>query len=334
MIQKYGYDDEDLFLLGLEGNEEAFKFIGWGSQHNLTFDELVRKVTKDTSNPEIIVERNDRTEAQEVNYEIRFYPKFGYCYDLVNFKTKGKVLIELSVQGFTEAKVYITDKKLKTRNDIHIASHWGTKIILQSGWIHEFVVEIEKLSNKDPRNPDDCKEYHHDAYEKCVDNELQKVWKPLINCNPPWLSSKDQCGSVMNITQETVESLWNKTVDTVEGILDMETYPSKERCAKPCTVAQSTVMMNGKDIEEDRPDHFIFTLNFADQVVYTTKKLTYGPSEFLVDIGSSLGLWFGLSVFGITDLSIMAFQWLKNVRQNIQRKYINKVNINYNKHFR
>ena len=93
-------------------------------------------------------------------------------------------------------------------------------------------------------------------------------------------------------------------------------------------------MMNGKDIEEDRPDHFIFTLNFADQVVYTIKKLTYGPSEFLVDIGSSLGLWFGLSVFGITDLSIMAFQWLKNVRQNIQRKYINKVNINYNKHFR
>jgi hypothetical protein len=329
MLEKYGYEDQDLLLLGLEGNEEAFKFIGWGSQHNLTFEELVRKVTKDISNPEIIVERNGQ-EAQKVEYEIRFYPQFGHCYDLVNFATKGEALIQLSVQELEEAHVYITDKKLRTRNDIHKASHWGTKIILHQGWIHEFVVEIEQLSNKDPRNPDDCKEYYHDAYEKCVENELQKVWKPLINCNPPWLSSKDQCHSVMNITQETEKALWNQTVGTIEGILDMKTYPSKERCTKPCTVAKPTVMMNGKDVEKDQPDHFILNLNFADQVVYTTKKLTYGPSEFLVDIGSSLGLWFGLSVFGITDLSIMTFLWLNNARRNVLQKCMVKVNINCN----
>ena len=57
------------------------------------------------------------------------------------------------------------------------------------------------------------------------------------------------------------------------------------------------------------------TLTFADQVVYTTKKPAYGPSSFLIDMGSSLGLWFGLSVFGITDLGIMALQWVEKRRK-------------------
>jgi hypothetical protein len=103
----------------------------------------------------------------------------------------------------------------------------------------------------------------------------------------------------------------------------MESYSTKETCTKPCTVAQPTVMFNGKEVLEDCPKHFVLRLNFAEQVVYTTKKLAYGPSEFLIDIGSSLGLWFGLSVFGITDLGIMTFQWVKNVRLNVMRKFIN-----------
>ena len=65
------------------------------------------------------------------------------------------------------------------------------------------------------------------------------------------------------------------------------------------------------------------TLKFADKVVYTTKKLAYGPSAFLIDMGSSLGLWFGLSVFGITDLSIFTFQWVKNKRREVMRIFMN-----------
>ena len=207
MIQEYGFDNLDFFIMGLD-NDSTLNFIGWGSQHNLTFEELVSKVTIAISNPDLFIMRNGQ--KQEVNYEIRFYPKFGYCFELVNFTTKEEVYIAVSVQEFKEAQVYLTDRKLKTRNDIHIASHWGTEIILKPGLIHKFVVKLEQLSNKDPRNPDDCKEYYQDAYEKCVDNELQKVWKPLINCNPPWLSSKDQCDSEMNITQGTGNFLMKK----------------------------------------------------------------------------------------------------------------------------
>ena len=56
-------------------------------------------------------------------------------------------------------------------------------------------------------------------------------------------------------------------------------------------------------------------LKFDDLVVHRTKVLAYGFSDFLIDLGSSLGLWFGLSVFGITDLGMTAYQWIKKLKR-------------------
>ena len=77
---------------------------------------------------------------------------------------------------------------------------------------------MEQQSNFDPRNPYDCKEYEHGAYDECIDDELQKVWKPLINCNPPWLSSKDQCNDKTNVSKETGDSVRKITDETLGGI--------------------------------------------------------------------------------------------------------------------
>ena len=97
------------------------------------------------------------------------------------------------------------------------------------------------------------------------------------------------------------------------------TYPAKESCT-PCTFAQPDIFY-GREFYQGWDDYTL-TLTFDDLVMYTTRKLAYGPSNFLIDIGSSLGLWFGLSVFGITDLGITAFQWVKNSRQEVMRKFM------------
>jgi hypothetical protein len=99
----------------------------------------------------------------------------------------------------------------------------------------------------------------------------------------------------------------------------MKDYPARERCMKPCIFKQANVILH----DTMRVPHAGCTLTFADQVVYTTKKIAYGPSTLLIDMGSSLGLWFGLSVFCITDLGIMAFQWVKNRKQEVMRMFMN-----------
>ena len=323
-LQQYGYNSEQSLLAGV--NSLDISVIAWGAQYNLTFAELVGRVSKFNLNEPDIRSLHNNIE-EKVEYEIRFYPMHGYCYDLVNITTHGELRIDTKYPQYQEAAVYITDKKLRTKNTVFAESHKGSKIILQNGWEQEFVVKVEQLSNFDPRNPDDCKEYDHDAYEKCIDVELQKIWKPLFNCNPPWVSSKDQCDDVIDITQINMNSdkkHEQKGMETLMGIFHMTTYPTypaKESCTKPCTVTQPTIFY-GKERKIEYNIASSLVLNFGDQVVYTTKKLAYGPSDFLIDMGSSLGLWFGLSVFGITDLGIMAFRRVKKIKHKLMRKFL------------
>ena len=55
-------------------------------------------------------------------------------------------------------------------------------------------------------------------------------------------------------------------------------------------------------------------LQFDNHVVHTKEMLAYDFSNFLIDIGSSLGLWFGLSVFGLADLVVRILQFANKIR--------------------
>ena len=176
------------------------------------------------------------------------------------------------------------------------------------------MVRVDLQSSFDPRSPDGCKEYQLQEFDDCIKNQQQKVFKPLINCAPPWLTHKDQCDANMNVTEKNSVEFFDKTWYVANGINTMDTdiYLGKKKCPKPCTIQKSIVMFNEK--EKNVFNETYLTLIFDKEVVHTTKQLGYGPSEFLVDMGSSLGLWFGLSVFGITDLVIMVAKTVNHLR--------------------
>ena len=58
-----------------------------------------------------------------------------------------------------------------------------------------------------------------------------------------------------------------------------------------------------------------FGFNFRKTVRVERKVVVYTFFNFIVDVGSSLGLWLGLSALGVTNLFINAFlatqKWLK-----------------------
>ena len=275
------------------------------------------------TNPQIDLVNPDFTSTKTA-YEKNFYPMFfGWCYDLVNLSTIGEVVLKVKMGSednlVSQYRVYITDKRFRTRNTLYVKSHWGSSIDIYRHKWSKYVVRVEQLSFFDPRKPDECKTYTQDDFYKCVDNEVKKVWKPLINCNPPWLTSEDQCDRQFNYKTEMDIKIRNETLETQLGIYQMKTFPAKEKCFNPCTVAQSMVLESGIDTDQYAS---LLTLDFEDRVVYTTKELAYGPSEFLIDLGSSLGLWFGLSVFGITDLGIMALEWVNDMRGEVKKKYM------------
>ena len=111
----------------------------------------------------------------------------------------------------------------------------------------------------------------------------------------------------------------HRTQETLTDILNMEPYPAITKCGTPCTVTRSKILSKGQKKKALHPS--ILILKFDEVVVHKTKVLAYRFSNFVIDMGSSLGLWFGLSVFGITDLIFTVFQYAKKFNGQMKRKH-------------
>ena len=155
-------------------------------------------------------------------------------------------------------------------------------------------------NNKDPRTSGGCVHYENDQFENCIDDEVQNWIKPEIGCNPPWLSKKDQCK--------------NKTISITDGyyvkamqIIQQEDTTFENVCSKPCIEKK----FNSRIRAYGQTDNQI-KLSFNTNVQYNGKIVTYHFTNFLIDFGSSLGLWFGLSVIGLFELGILMLNFFKN----------------------
>ena len=114
------------------------------------------------------------------------------------------------------------------------------------------------------------------------------------------------------MSKESAENIYTLVHETVSGIHEFKTYPAQKNCLQACKIHQPNVLMNGKELNfEWQKNLSIVYLKFHHDVVFRQKLLSYDFSNFLIDMGSSLGLWFGLSVFGIMYLG---FQTLKQVQ--------------------
>ena len=310
------------------GNDAKNNITAWGSQYNMTFEEIVDEIVDFDKDYPKLKFKMDNGPWLKVDYERRFYPRHGRCFDFANYTITGDLAFNIVLSRINffstgpsspEAEVYLTDKKLRTRNTVHKQSHWGPRISIQHNEYHEYLVKVEQLSSFDPRKPDVCKEYTDGEFERCVDEELQDLWKPIIGCNPPWLSSQDQCNAILNIT-DVEDLVLNRTSTTISKIQSMKNYAAKERCTKACLVTRLNIFKNRQQKSFFGPGYL--NLVFDDMVVRKTKMLAYDFSDFLIDIGSSLGLWFGLSVFGITDLGIIVIQWAEKMKRDAFKMFL------------
>ena len=80
---------------------------------------------------------------------------------------------------------------------------------------------------------------------------------------------------------------------------------AESRCKMPCKK-----MTNKVSLRLDGAwmgDQATLTFRFKKTVRVEKKVVVYTWFNFIIDVGSSLGLWLGLSALGITDLAIKAF---------------------------
>ena len=116
----------------------------------------------------------------------------------------------------------------------YLPSHWGPSVSFNN----HYLIEIEQVSNFDPKNPKGCKDYKDNEFENCI-NDPTSLFLPILGCNPPWYSTQNVCTSVVNEVNETYSSIIYDYL--VFNLFSLDSQTFWNGCPKHCTVTQSKI---------------------------------------------------------------------------------------------
>ena len=107
-------------------------------------------------------------------------------------------------------------------------------------------------------------------------------------------------------------------MDVVNRLLEHKDLDTKSNCLPPCTKMVFKLQQVAQKKWKDSSITNSIQIFVQENVSEFTKVYSYSPSDYLVEIGSSLGLWLGLSVISLFDILISLYRFVtKSVEQSL-----------------
>ena len=292
-----GYGRNDEFLSGITQNSSM---ISWtGEKGNLTFEETL-DILYDPPKP---LNTFGKKLVHIKNVTTQFIIPFGWCQSIKSIIHNTLVRIQLDRDTLAIPSghlLFISDPAASSTYQLSLTN--GDTIILESAGDNHGTFQCYNIQLKEFINEADdgsCIDYpnaDHESYSSCVTADMRSRIMPSLGCMVPWIAKEDACIGKLNRLekhQEIIEWLFKITEHSWGKVL----Y-KPETCLPPCTVltAHSTFASSG--LYKDN----LFELYFSPDIQVEKITLAYDSGDLLVEIGSCLGLWLGLSVIGIYDL--------------------------------
>ena len=291
------YSTYHLFSGNVSFGPNAGKILSWTGAHgNMTFDEMLDFLYQPG---------HTEVEFDLINGTLstKFFPFHGFC-KLYEIYPENYLMIQF--KNCTKDDTFlVTVYDPATANSFQLARMTNGRIQLEcksSPQMYDFNIQITKTADRSDRGS--CVEYPtkvHRTFADCVDNEIEDITKSVFGYGLPFVS---------NSTGEPIKKLpgHKSTVNWLERIALVSyggvMYQSK-RCLPPCTALTVYSEFQQSSTGFDSSSIFLF----LDEVVQVkTTMVAYGLESLLVEIGSCLGLWLGLSVIGVFDLAILMFE--------------------------
>ena len=145
------------------------------------------------------------------------------------------------------------------------------------------------------------------TYADCVADEHKRLLKPIIGCTPPWTTALDDQDACTGLVTSDVVSFRRKWHELDKRITMSSMVDHSTACLKPCF----EVKIKSKFLKAKETKRKSVSLNFRKVVKVTRYVKTYSLIDLIVEIGSCLGLWIGLSALGVFDLVLDTALWLK-----------------------
>ena len=297
-----GYALNGDFLHGKLANDSM---ISWaGSNGNLTYEET-RNALYSSTNPTYFLIHQNMVFA---NFTKRFLLPYGPCqvYEgLVPSAHMSFYLDAADIENSSSHALYISDPAASTTFQLSLmngdrVNNPGT-IDNQFSW-RTYNIQIKESINK--ADDGSCVNYpnaEHENYAACSTSEMRKKIMPSLGCMVPWISEEDACTGTLNRLEEHNDVMsWLRTI--VTRSFGRIVY-RPESCLPPCTIlsAHATFCASTKSNFAN-----VIELYFSLDIEVEKIKLAYDSGDLLVEIGSCLGLWLGLSVVGIYEVIVLA----------------------------
>ena len=287
--ESLGYKNVVSFL---SGTLHGTKKISWhGKDGNLTYKEL-----------EGIVFEYDYTKLQLIGdygtfeENIIMLPAYGICLKFRGSKSNPTIFLG------TEHKLQIIFVDPSRANDIWTKEFSYAKATVGPSFENYYeraVYEIDNIVNDASIHDGNiCTDYTKikSSYQQCINTIANNEFESLYGCLPPWFpvnQSEKMCQAEMNKKSNF------KRPEALKEQLDTREVKMLQKCMPPCITME--IKIQEMRYVRNRLDQARFKAFSKEWAIKHTEVYSYDKFDFLVDFGSALGLWLGMSCLSILD---------------------------------
>ena len=291
---EFGYEDITAFVTGelMDSN-----YTSWsGKNGDKTFDELKKILfTYDNSNYKSEYENIKKGIIKSEEHDIVYIAPQGFCMKLRKVE---------SGTGFTatsrESSLFLVDPfwsdTLRLMGHENVVIDFGEQVNgMYEGLTYDVKVTLHDSSINDGKT---CTDYENQgsSYGRTAESILQQFMLKWFGCVLPWIQNSTQTVCDKLVKNDSLSQIQK---DIGRFLLNSETL-NLELPQPPC----QKMKFHTKRVDHWRRNGATkLYFNIIDEVTVITDTYAYDMFSLVVDLGSALGLWLGLSavsIFGST----------------------------------
>ena len=303
-----GFNGFGEFLSGKLENKPDI--LSWVGTSNSSWYEVKEKLFK-----EPVKDFSFRDTTDYSTIKIRMFPLS--CFEILKYK---KVIW---LKSTTSKIIYFSDPfHQPSFRLVRDAMAWDPILIgngKNPGETSYYEIDITVTEKRNRQ--DNCRNYENPSeYGECVDSIIKKKMIDIIGCIPPWIKfnmveiDQDICTKQVQLTSNKamdIVSIMEQFNHDVKFLKEMELV--SEECKPPCT--QMKVASKQTSYASGNWSGIYLNMLFNDIIKIHNEVTSYDIFSLCVEVGSSLGLWIGLSAMGVFHLTLTVIRKAKGTNQ-------------------
>ena len=303
----YGYDKLTYYSFGVAG----YPIISWkGKYGNRTFKDLQQSIYptdySNTKTTQGIIGTDYKVVSAE---DMIFLTPIGFCAH-VNVTERG-----VRFQVTEKSTVYVADPRKVNKIKMSKMEKGMLKLGPKGDGSYDNNNYKVKLSvyNSALNEGQTCKDYEKEgtSFGQCVEESIGDMFLDLYACLPPWFPNSGMltCEQNKETNIPPKEHMENYRHDFVSFYYEMVLSKIKP-CLPPCV----TVNLDLIDVSyiQSVTNKATMRLDFENEVTVYTDVYAYDMFSLVVDLGSALGLWLGLSALSMLDTLVQMLSSMKS----------------------